>query len=259
MEASIKAGLQAGDVTFGIDDAELLRAIADHGSVSGAAEALGRSRARALGRLEVLEEALGPLVDRTRGGAGGGGSQLTEDAWTLLARLDRLQATLTGTADAPELVFHGEVIEREGELGRIETSAGRIRAILIDRVNGGDEDEPGERDTADSEGESTNSPLSRLKAGSQVQVGVRADTVTLHAPDDTPAESATSARNRFRGTVTGIDRGISVAHVTVDIGAEDPLIAVVTEESRDRLGLAEGIDVVASFKATATRATATDR
>lgn len=253
MEASIQAGLQAGNVTLSVDDAELLNAISEHGSVSGAAEALGRSRARALGRLEVLEETLGPLVNRTRGGAGGGGSQLTDNAWALLARLDRLEATLNGIASVPELVFHGRVVNREGELGVIETGAGKIRAILVDSVSEDDSD------TATPDNESTGSTPPRLHSGSRVQVGVRADTVTLHAPEDAPAESATSARNRFTGTVTEIEQGVAVANVTVDIGAEDPLMAVVTEESRDRLGLTEGIDIVASFKATATRATTTDQ
>jgi molybdate transport system regulatory protein len=234
MDPAVEVRLQAGEAAFGVDDAELLRAIAEHGSVRGAAAALGRSRARALGRLEHLEGEFGPLVERQRGGAGGGGSRLTADARTLLARFDRLRAALAGTAGVPEVVLTGEVVERDGELGVVRTDAGRVRALLADD------------ETPDA---------SRLSPGSKAQVSVRADTVTLQAPDDSPEPGATSARNRFAGTVVGVDSGTAVARVAVDVGAADPLLALVTHESRDRLGLEPGVEVVASFKATATRAT----
>lgn len=236
MDAAVEARLRAGDVSFTAEDSELLRAIATHGSVSGAAESLGRSRARALGRLESLEEAFGPLVERQRGGAGGGGSQLTDTALELLARFDRLQAALSGTADVAETVLGGEVAEREGELGLVDTDAGTVKALLV-----ADEDE------------------ALPDPGSRVQVSIRADAVTLHEPTDAPAEAATSARNRFAGTVSGIDRGESVARVAVDIGTAEPLLALVTHESLDRLDLAPGVELVASFKATTTRATQTSQ
>lgn len=233
MDAGVEARLRADGVTFDAEDAALLRAIAEHESVSGAAEAQGRSRARALGRLETLEEAFGSLVERTRGGAGGGGSRLTPAARDLLARFDRLRAALSGTADVAETVLRGQVAERDGELGLVETDAGTVRAVLVDRRQGDDGLEP----------------------GSGVQVSVRADAVTLHAPVDAPAGGATSARNRFSGEVVGVDRGESVARVAVAVGSAEPLLALVTFESLDRLELETGAAVVASFKATATRAT----
>jgi molybdate transport system regulatory protein len=252
MDARVDARLRAGDVTFGVTDAELLRAIAEHDSVSGAAEALGRSRARALGRLEDLEGALGPIVERQRGGAGGGGSHLTAEGRALLARFDRLRATLSGTAGVPEAVLYGEVIEPEGELGLVETDAGTVRALLVDDAMPEDGEETIGHDAV-------KEPSSRLVAGTGVQVSVRADTVTLHDPADAPAGGATSARNRFSGTVTRIDAGESIAHVSVDVGDADPLVALVTHDSLDRLGLERGVDVVAAFKATATRATPAER
>jgi molybdate transport system regulatory protein len=243
MDADVEARLQVGDVTFGTADAELLRAIAEHGSVSGATEALGRSRARGLNRLTDLEDAFGSLVERQRGGAGGGGSRLTAEARRLLARFDRLCATLSGTADVAEAVLSGEVIEREGELGLIDVGVGTVRALLVDEAM-----------AVDDGGSSR-----RLEAGVPVQVSVRADTVTLHDPADAPRGSATSARNRFPGTVSRVDSGESIAHVSVDVGAGVPLLALVTHDSLDRLGLDAGVDVVAAFKATATRATAAER
>ncbi|MFB6155723.1 MAG: TOBE domain-containing protein [Haloferacaceae archaeon] len=235
MHAGFEARLRAGDVTFGPDDASLLRAIEEHGSVSGAASALGRSRARSLSRLESLEEAFGPLVERRRGGPSGGGSSLTAEARDVLARFDRLRAALSGTAGVAETVLDGTVTETTGELGLVETAAGTVRALVVD-----ERDERHERDDY---------------AGAAVQVSVRADAVTLHAPEDAPPGGGTSARNRFRGEVRGLDVGEAIAHVELDVGLDDPLLALVTVESVDRLSLSVGDEVVATFKATATRAT----
>jgi len=52
-----------------------------------------------------------------------------------------------------------------------------------------------------------------------------------------------------------VDRGDAVAEVSVDVGTVESLAALVTVDSADRLSLAAGVAVVASFKATATRAT----
>ena len=230
--AGFDASLVAGGATFDGRDAALLRAIAAAGSVSGAAAELGRSRARALSRLETLENAFGDLVQRRRGGADGGGSRLTPGARALLARFDRLTAALAGTAGAAESVFEGVVAERTGELAVVDTDAGSLRALAV-----------GDPDPA---------------ADDRVQVSVRADAVTLHEPSGTPSPDATSARNRFPGVASGVDRGDAVVEVRVDVGAEESLAALVTVDSADRLGLREGSEVVASFKATATRATRAD-
>ncbi|GAA0206477.1 TOBE domain-containing protein [Halobaculum roseum] len=230
--AGFEASLTAGEATFEGHDAALLRAIAAAGSVSGAASDLGRSRARALSRLEALESAFGDLVDRRRGGADGGGSSLTANAESLLARFERLTAALAGTAGAAESVFDGGVTGREGELAVVDTDAGPLRALAV-----------GDPEPAD---------------GDAVQVSVRADAVTLHEPSGTPSPDATSARNRFPGVAAAVDRGDAVVEVRIDVGAGEPLSALITVDSADRLGLHEGSEVVASFKATATRATRTN-
>jgi molybdate transport system regulatory protein len=232
-DATFDASLRADDVTFDAADAALLRSVAAEGSVSGAAAALGRSRARALRRLETLEGALGPLVERRRGGAGGGGSHLTENAEALLARFDRLRAALSGTATAAEAVLPGEVVSVRGELGVVETPAGRVCALLVDGTGSTDVD---------------------VSVGTTVEVSIRADAVTLHAPTDAPPEEATSARNRFAGRVRDLSEGETVVRVRLDVDGAS-LFALVTAESVDRLDLKSGDEVVASFKATATRAT----
>ncbi|MFD1513756.1 TOBE domain-containing protein [Halomarina rubra] len=235
MDPGFEARLREGGETFEERDATLLRAVDEAGSLNAAANGLGRSYARSHERIDDLETAFGPLVERQRGGAGGGGSRLTANARRLLARFDRLRAALTGTAAVEETVLEGRVVAREGELTTVETVAGSVRALApdVDRV----------------------------------QVVVRADSVTLHDPAEAPPAGGTSARNRFDGRVARIDRGEAVALVTVAVGegdapgddasvADSPtLAALVTIDSVERLALAPDRPVVATLKATATRAT----
>jgi len=211
-------------VTLDASDVGLLRAIDRTGSLNTAAEELGRSYAHAQRRVVELEEAFGSLVERQRGGSGGGGSSLTGTAEDLLAAFERTRVGFEGVAGVAETVLVGPITGREGELVTVETDAGPVRALVPD----GD---------------------------GVVQLSIRADAVTLTDPDDTPVPERTSARNRFSGTVEGIEAGERIARIAVDIGIDDPLVALVTEDSRETLGLSVGGDVVASFKATATRGT----
>jgi len=235
MDATVDAQLRADGTTFTAADARLLRAVAETGSVSGAAADLGRSRARALERIETLEAGFGALVERHRGGASGGGSDLTDEAQSLLTRFDRLRATLAGTASVEERVLPGTVRDQEGELGVVDTAAGAVRARLV---------APPDREPP--------------RVGDDVQVGIRSDAVTLLAPADSPPADSTSARNRFEGAVVEIDSGTAVARVAVDVGGPEALVATLTHESLDRLALDAGDQVVVTFKATATRAIAVE-
>lgn len=222
-EAGFEARIGRGEADFDARDAALLRAIDEAGSLNRAAEALGRSFAHAQRRVVALEDAFGPLVERRRGGSGGGGSELTDGARDLLARFDRLRAEFSGVAAAPHTVLPGRAVDRDGELATVETDAGTVRALA-----------PPDAD--------------------RVEVTVRADAVTLHAPDEVPEEAGTSARNRFPGTVAAVDAGDTVATVALEVGGDVRLTALVTLASVDRLGLAPGTAAVATFKATATRA-----
>jgi len=221
-DVAVDAGLDRAGVRFAERDVELLRAVREHGSLNRAANELGRSYSRSQQRVVELEAAFGELVERQRGGAGGGGSSLTETAEGLLAEFDRLETEFAGVADVAETVLRGTVVERDGELGTVETVAGPVRAIVP----------PTARD---------------------VRLTIRADAITLHAPDGVP-ESKTSARNHLQGEVREIVAGDAIARVVLDVGADTDVSVLVTGTSVDRLGLAPGTPVVASFKATATRA-----
>ncbi|MDR3098630.1 MAG: TOBE domain-containing protein [Paraburkholderia sp.] len=59
----------------------------------------------------------------------------------------------------------------------------------------------------------------------------------------------TSARNQLYGTVSGLARGAVNDEVSIALPGGQPLVAVVTRESADALGLAVGAAVVALVKA----------
>ncbi|MFD1564031.1 TOBE domain-containing protein [Haloarchaeobius amylolyticus] len=237
MEKDFDPYLQIDDVAVDRSDVAMLRAIDDCGSLSGAAEALERSYPRLQQRVVALEEAIGPLVERTRGGADGGGSSLTETARELLARFDRLVAAYEGVARVDETVLSGPVVNRDGELATVETPVGEVLAVV-----------PADAESA--------------------AVTIRSDAVSLHAPSDVPRAEGTSVRNRFFGSVAWLEAGDAVARVGIDLEAEhdsrvesaEPieLVALVTRQSVETLGLEPGRSIVASVKATAARGIARD-
>ncbi len=57
-----------------------------------------------------------------------------------------------------------------------------------------------------------------------------------------------SARNQLAGTVTEIRRGEAIANVVLDVAGQR-LVASITVEAVDELGLAEGSSVTAIVKA----------
>jgi molybdopterin-binding protein len=59
-----------------------------------------------------------------------------------------------------------------------------------------------------------------------------------------------STRNRLPGTVTEVVKGAAAAKVSLDVGDGNKMVALITRESADELGLEEGQRVVALVKAT---------
>jgi molybdopterin-binding protein len=58
-----------------------------------------------------------------------------------------------------------------------------------------------------------------------------------------------SARNQLKGTVKSVKLGEVMAEVVVDVGGQE-IASAITRTSAERLGLAEGDEVVAVIKAT---------
>lgn len=249
-----RAALIEDGVEFDDRDATLLRAVDAAGSVAGAASELGRSRARALSRIETLEGAYGTLVERRRGGEGGGGSRLAAPGRRLLDRYDRLQAVLAATAAVPETVLDGTVVAVDGELAVVDTPVGELSGL-----HGGGADGENGREAG-------------VAAGDAVQVRIGADAVTVNDAANAVDPDATSARNCLAGRVRSVAPGETVSTVRIAVdgegddstGGTEPsdgdgptdgveVAALITAESVDRLGLAPGDPVSIRWKATATR------
>lgn len=207
-------------------DIQMLRAIDEYGSMYKAADELGRSYPHLQRRVVELEETLGQLTERMRGGADGGGTKLTAEAVDLIRRFERLRVELSGVANVPESIISGTVTARDGELATVETAAGDITARVP-------------------------------TAATHVEIAVRADAVVLMEPGS-PSHGHTSLRNQIPGVVRDLQIGNSVVAVSVDIAEGVRVTSMITEESANRLGLEEGVDVIAAFKSTAARAIETD-
>lgn len=218
--------LAVDGVTVTRRDVEMLRAIDRWGSMHRAAEELGRSYGHLQPRVVELEEAIGPLTTRVKGGKGGGGTELTDGARELVRRFERLRVELSGVATVAESVVPGTVVDRRGELATVDTPAGELSARAPE-------------------------------GATEVEIAVRSDAVVLMVPGS-PAQEHTSLRNQLRGTVAAIERDGTIATVTVAVDGGVEIASVITAESSDRLDLTEGSEVVAAFKTTAARATPAD-
>lgn len=218
--------LAIGETTVTGRDIEMLRAIDRFGSMHRAADELGRSYPHLQRRVVELEDAIGQLTRRARGGKDGGGTELTDDALDLIRRFERLRVELSGVTSVPESIIEGAVTDQYGELATVQTAAGEISARVPE-------------------------------AAEDVEIAVRADAVVLMDPHS-PSDGHTSLRNQLRGVVSELDIADATATVTVELADSVTITSVVTEESVDRLGLEAGTEVIAAFKTTAARAVAAD-
>lgn len=75
----LRQRIQYGDaIAMGPGKVELLRQIAEHGSISAAARHMGMSYRRAWQLVETMNQCfLSPLVETAAGGSGGGGARVT--------------------------------------------------------------------------------------------------------------------------------------------------------------------------------------
>ncbi|TBN40519.1 LysR family transcriptional regulator [Paracoccus subflavus] len=82
-------------LVLGPGKAQLLRLIAQHGSISAAGRRMGMSYKRAWSLVEELNRAfVQPLVDSSRGGPGGGGATVTPTGRDVLRHYESLERLL---------------------------------------------------------------------------------------------------------------------------------------------------------------------
>jgi tungstate transport system ATP-binding protein len=160
-----------------------------------------------------LDEAV-RLGDRTAVVVAGRLRQCDTPERVLSEPLDENVAAFVGA----ETRIPGRIVSASGGIALVELGACRIEAV------------------------------SGVGPGRSVLCCLRPEDVTLLAADG-PAGAASSARNRLPGRISRIVTQGSLVRVSVDCGV--PLIASITRASAVEMGLAEGGDVVATFKASA--------
>ncbi|KVL00554.1 TOBE domain-containing protein [Burkholderia territorii] len=251
--------LRAGEQTLGgATRIALLAAIGDTGSITRAAKAVGLSYKAAWDAIDTMNNLAGePLVTRSTGGKGGGGTTLTPRATSLIAAFRTIEREHRRFIDAASAAVSGFDVDW-ALIGRIgmKTSArnqlfGKVESIVRGTVN----DEvtlvlPGGQlivavlthESAEALG---------LQPGADACALVKASWVVLAVDDEGGAEAslAVSARNQLRGTVETVAAGAVNSEVTLALDGGGTLTAVVTNDSVGALQLDAGRRAIALFKA----------
>lgn len=231
----------------------LLRAVAEHGSITRAAQAFGMSYKGAWDAINTMNELSGqPLVERVTGGRGGGSTQLTEHGRRVVERYEQVDAVHQrfvhllgqGAMDLSEAFSLLKVLN-------VKTSArnqwlGTVSAIRAGAVN--DEVEvllPGGTRLAAIVTRASTEALG-LKLKQDVIVLVKSSSVLL-ATDLQGAR--VSARNRLDGVVTAVTPGAVNAEVDIEAEGGVAVVAIVTQASVEALSLKPGAPVTALVKA----------
>jgi len=242
-----------GEQLGGTNRVGLLAALAQCGSITAAAKQVGLSYKAAWEAIDTMNNLAGePLVQRSTGGKGGGGTRLTARGAQLVQNftmveqlhhdfLERLNRQAAGVADDVALFSRF----------RMRTSArnqffGTVTRVVPGAVN--DEIElaiaGGQKIVAIVTRESTDNLA--LAPGRQVFALIKSSSVIVM----TAGEGVRlSARNQLAGTVARLTRGAVNAEAVIALGGGGTVAATVTNESVDMLGLAEGLAATALFKA----------
>lgn len=231
----------------------LLEHIRTEGSITAAAKAAGMSYKAAWDAIDAMNNLAGePLVVRSTGGRGGGGTALTPRAEKLIKAfraieyehrkfLERIGAGIEHFEDQWRL------IERLG----MQTSArnqlyGTVTAIRAGAVN--DEVEiglpGGQPIVAILTHESTRAL--QLKVGADAFALIKASWIVLMTGG---GDVRLSTRNQLSGVVKSVTRGAVNAEVSLELAGGAVITAIITNASVDNLNLAAGVPATAAFKA----------
>lgn len=232
---------------------ELLRAVAQHGSITHGAKAVGMSYKAAWDAIDSMNTVAGaPLVERSTGGRGGGSTRLTLRGQQLVDRFAKIEAVHERFV---RLLSHeGIDLGQDFDLLRLLNMKTSARNQLTGTVSGykagavNDEIEltlPGgsrivavvTRDSTEQLG---------LKPGATAFALIKASSVLLATDLD---GVKLSARNQLKGTITAVTPGAVNTEVVLDVGGGANIAAVVTQTSANSLGLRVGQSAIACFKA----------
>ncbi|MBA5686800.1 TOBE domain-containing protein [Rugamonas apoptosis] len=237
----------------GPDRVALLAAIAETGSITGAAKAVKMSYKGAWDAIDAMNNLAGAtLVERVAGGKGGGGTRLTARGAQLVANfrqiaaehekfIAHLSSQSHGLADDFLLIrkMQMQTSARNQFSGTvIAVQRGAVNDEVVLEIMGGQQVVATiTRDSCDSLG---------LQVGTAAFALVKASSIIVM----TDASGARlSARNQLAGTVVRLQPGAVNSEVSIALPGGGTVAAIITRDSADALGLAVGAPATAIFKA----------
>lgn len=237
-----------------VDRVALLEKVAELGSITAAARAIGISYKGAWEAIEALNNlSERPLVERSVGGSGGGGTRLTAHGEQVLALLrdmeGELQGLLTALGGGTALFDHFhryfqqirrlnmKTSARNQFMGRVSrVTRGAVNSEVILDIGGGSLAAIITNESVDALG---------LAHGVEAYALIKAPWVIV-TTDET---LKTSARNRLCGVVSRCVEGAVNGEVIIDLPGGKSVAAIVTKESIHSLGLQVGARACALIKA----------
>jgi molybdate transport system regulatory protein len=243
-----------GEQTLGgAERMQLLRAVADTGSITRAAQAVGLSYKSAWDDIDAMNTLAGePLVLRSAGGRGGGATRLTARGQRLVERFEQIDAVhqrFVQMLDRHSLDLGAEFSLLEAL--NMKTSArnqfaGTVTAVRTGAVN--DEVElklpGGARIVAMVTGSST--LALGLRTGMTAIALVKASSVIVATELH---DVKLSARNQLAGIVGAMNPGAVNAEVVIELDGGGRIVAIVAQAGVQPLGLAVGARATALFDA----------
>lgn len=238
-----------------VDRVALLEKVAELGSITAAAKAVGISYKGAWEAIEALNNLSdAPLVERSVGGSGGGGTRLTAHGEKVLALLRGMDSEFQGFLAAMgggrgrfdrfyqyfQLArrWNMKTSARNQFLGSVtKLTRGAVNSEVILDIGGGDSL------AAIITNESADNLA--LAPGVEAYALIKAPWVIV----TTDESMKTSARNRLCGVVARCVEGAVNGEVIIDLPGGKSVAAIVTNDSIKNLGLKEGVRACALIKA----------
>ena len=244
---------RSGKKVFAEERIALLEMIHELGSITKAAMAVGISYKTAWDLVDLMNNlADRPLVERSVGGRGGGGTALTQAGLEVVKQFHifdeehrRFLHNIGSRIEAGDELYAFlrrislKVSARNIYSGMVtKITRGEVNAMVVLTLKGG------AAITATVTVASVDAL--ELEAGKEAYAIVKASAVIL----GTDLHSCkTSARNLLCGTVIKIIDGPVNAEVNVDLGEGNTICAVITHESASGMGFSVGSHACALFKA----------
>ena len=200
---------------------ELLKYIGTYGSMRQAALQMGMSYKAAWDAIDGMSKLVGePLVERSTGGKGGGGTILTPRGERLITAFLLMKT------------------EHQRFLQVTAIKTGAVNDEIELELAGGD------KLVAIITHESTEHL--GLKVGIEAVALIKAPWVMVATGQDS---LKLSARNQLAGQVVKLVEGAVNAEVVIQLAGGTTVVAIITNDSVQTLGLAEGVSATAIFKA----------